>query len=270
MEQREKSVKTVGEYWQESQLVFSKIYKYGVRDYVDSLPSSVLRMAFNLHDRSLRCIDEGTPGGIHVAGSGILLSVEEKQVELTKVMSELRTAGVDGVYSHKGCGAARLYAETVKGQPDKSDEYAVNWGQKLARDLNVPYKGHIVELSRPQEFHNARIIYYDGSGKFDPFRIKEIPDGFIISRYYLDGGYAKEELGIALSIALGHHGFGDKFTHDDPLIVSPIEGITNDTEALSLSSLIKEALDVTAQFGNRVIVQGFKQPQILPEDNQSE
>ncbi len=256
--QEEKKMRSVEEYWQDSQNIFSEIYKSGIKKYLRKVPA--LKKAFLLHDYSVRCIDEGTPGGIHIAGSGILLSTKEKKTELKKVVAELKRAGVDGVYSHEGCGAAKLYAETIMKEPDKDRGYAIDWAKELSTIIDVPYKGHIAELARPKEFHNARIIYYDGSGKFDPFKIKEIPDGFIISRYYLDQKYSKEELKIAISIALGHHGFGNKFTKDSPLIIAPIEGSENKTLYLSLRQLETEVKDVSLQFGERIFVKGFKEP----------
>lgn len=255
---QEKAKKYFEDSWRESQTVFSEIYKSGVKDYLEGL--SILGEAFKLQDRSVRCIDEGTPGGIHIAGSGILLSTEDRRNELKNATEELIGAGADGVYSHEGCGAAVLYAETVMHNPAGVREYAIDWAKKLAAELKVPYKGHISDLARPKEFHNARIAYYDGSGKFDPFRIKEIPDGFIISRYFLDRDYAKEELRIALSIALGHHGFGDKFTADNPFIIAPVEKFVTKRSGISLRELEQEAREVASQFGNKVIVQGFTEP----------
>ncbi len=243
--------------WNESQPIFSKIYTAGVKNYMENLPT--IGDAFYLSDHSVRCIDEGTPGGIHMAGSGILLSTPEKDAELARIKEELMNAGVDGVYSHEGCGAAALYAETVAHDPKNAHKYAVEWAEKLAKELGVEYKGHITDLARPKEFHNARIAYYDGTGQFDPFKIKEIPDGFIISRYFLDPTYSKEELAIALSIAMGHHGFGSKFNKDNPFIIAPIELLVNDRPSLALEELEAEAHEVAAKFGDKVIVEGFRQ-----------
>ncbi|MBI3632615.1 MAG: hypothetical protein HY225_04155 [Candidatus Vogelbacteria bacterium] len=243
--------------WAESESMFSKIYGTGVKKYLEGLPS--LTSAFHKSDLGVRCIDEGTPSGIHMAGSGIILSTAEKIDELRRVEEELKRAGVDGVYSHEGCGAAALYAETVAHDPNNAHKYAVEWAQKLAKELGVDYKGHIDKLARPKDFHNARIAYYDATGEFDPFKIKEIPDGFIISRHFLDPMYSKEELGIALSIAMGHHGFGDKFSKDKPFIIAPIQMITNEKRPdLELQALEAEARAIAAPFGDRVIVEGFR------------
>ena len=97
------------------------------------------------------------------------------------------------------------------------------------------------------------------NGLISPFKIKEIPDGFIISRYFLDPTYSKEELAIALSIAMGHHGFGSKFNKDNPFIIAPIELLVNDRPSLALEELEAEAHEVAAKFGDKVIVEGFRQ-----------
>lgn len=262
MNHQEKETEVFERHWQESRALFSKIYKDGLRNYLGDLPE--LAEAFKLEDHSVRCIDEGTPGGIHIAGSGILLSTKERKSQLEMALEELRGAGADGVYSHEGCGAAKLYWEGLS-DDEKSKksygEHAIDWAKKLAEILDAPYKGHITKLARPKEFHNAGIVYYDGSGKFDPFRIKEIPDGFIISRYFLDSGYAQDELKVALSIAMGDHGFGDKFTKENPLIVAPIEKFQTQRSGISISDLEREVKNATEQYGDRVVIQGFREPE---------
>lgn len=262
MNKQEKGTKSLEQYWAESQTIFSKINDMGLASYMESVPN--LSDAFKLEDHSVRCIDEGTPGGIHIAGSGILLSTEDKKNELERIIEELRGAGVDGIYSHEGCGAAKLYLSGLpKEEQGKKDytEHAKDWAAKLAGILGVPYKGHITDLKRPKEFHNARIAYFDGTGKFDPFKTPEIPDGFIISRYYLDPDYAKAELAVALSIAMGDHGFGEKFTKDSPFIIAPIEKFKTRREGISMEEMMRDAEDVAHQYGDRVIVRGFREPE---------
>ncbi len=241
-------------YWEKSQELMNKVKEAGgMESYLDNIPN--LFEAFILKDKCVRCIDEGTPGGFHFAGSGILLSTEDKKAELQKIMEKMKEAGVDGVYSHEGCGAAKLFADTIKNDPDNYKNYAIEWAEKLASELGVPYKGHITELARPMEMHNARVVYYDGSGNFDPTKVSEIPNGFVISRQYLDSANAKNELAIALSIAMGHHGFGDLFTDENPLIIAPIEG-----RGISAEELNKEVEETISQYGGRVVIQGFSQP----------
>jgi predicted ATP-dependent Lon-type protease len=92
--------------------------------------------------------------------------------------------------------------------------------------------------------------------------MKDIPDGFIISRYYLDPAYAKEELAVALSIAMGHHGFGEKFTKENPFIIAPIEKFKTKRSGISMEELQADAMEVARQYGDRVIIRGFREPEI--------
>ena len=43
--------------------------------------------------------------------------------------------------------------------------------------------------------------------------------GFVIERAYLPVDYSTEELKVAVSIAFGHHGFGELFSNDLPFII---------------------------------------------------
>lgn len=198
-------------YWQENKDVLAKI-KQNAKSYFKGI--SNLADAFKLTDRSLRCMDEGTTGGIHLAGSGILL-------DMATVSKYLIQAKIDGVYSHAECGAAALYAKNENLDGQFADEYGIEWAKTLAERLHLPYKGHttIDKMKRPSGLHIARVAYYDGIGSFDYARVNALPPGFIISRKYLDKEYAQKELGIAISIALGHHGFGSRIDRDHPFLV---------------------------------------------------
>ena len=112
-------------------------------------------------------------------------------------------------------------------------------------------------------FHHERVIYYDGTGRFDWQNVPGLPVGFVISRAYLDFNvdYAKKELAVAADIALKPHdqhghGFGEMFAADLPLLVIPI-GV--DREQLAL--LTAEARDVVAHlphsYQGRIKVDGF-------------
>ena len=62
------------ELWRETSLAHGAVHYLGLRSYVVSL--SNLPDAFKLADRFVRCIDERTPGGVHLAASGLLLGEE--------------------------------------------------------------------------------------------------------------------------------------------------------------------------------------------------
>ncbi len=218
-------------------------------NYVDTL--SNLNEAFVLSDRSIRCIDEGCCGGLRMAGSGILYQGQAESA---------LTGKADGVYSHEECGAAALYAKLNSLNPDNADQYGIEWAKNLADKLGVPYKGHIGidNMVRPSGKHIAQVTYYDGSGQFEPSRLKSLPPGFVISRSLLDAEYAKQELRVSINIALGEHGLGKRFIPLTPFIIVPIGN--PDDDKLSLDILTQEARSIAKAFNGRVVVNGFTAP----------
>lgn len=216
--------------WRKQSATIETILEEGMQGYADSIEG--IDAAFETDDHTLCCIDEGTPfGDRRSAGSGILMEGEDR----AKFISELKRAGVKEVTSHAGCGAAALYREKM-GLTDKSvDEVAQEGARKIAKELGIPYKGHLTELARPKEFHNARVVYFDGTGSFNPSAAEGLPAGFVVSRKFMTPEQARTEAGIAMSIAFGDHGFGKKFSEDEPLVVVTIGG-----EELTVEQLAQE------------------------------
>lgn len=237
-------------YWQEQQEVFTRLQEMGGEQFFSSIEN--LPTAFELKDLSLRCMDEGTPGGIHMAGSGILS--KESAVDLVK------QAGVNGIFSHAGCGAAALYAKEAGLDVNQSDDYGVHWAKELAEKIGVPYQGHISSenMVRPPDFHIARVAYYDGTGQFDPSLSVGLPPGFVISRRFLTGDYAQKEAEIAAAIALGNHGFGSKITNETPFYLVAVGD--NRQNGLSKEALEAELSAITQASNGRVITTGFTAP----------
>lgn len=201
--------------------------------------------AFSLSNTDLRCIDEGTAGGIHLAGSGILLNINQAEEVCKK-------AQVSGIYSHAECGAASIYAKRENLDEEESDEFGIEWAKTLAEKLKVPYKGHIEieKMARPSGLHIAVAAYYDGTGQFDNSKIASLPKGFVIDRKYLDSDYGKIELKTAIEIAFGSHGFGQKFNQETPFSVI----VLGDNKEI-LETITNEAREVAASFGERIAVQ---------------
>lgn len=242
--------KETEQYWEEQSPLFRVVYQEGMEQYARERGG--LKDAFALSDRCIRCIDEGTPGGVHLAGSGILLGKE-------RAVKTLIEAGAEGVYSHAGCGAAKLFASRNNLDTEMADEYGETWARELAVSLDVPYKGHIAksQLRRPPELHTARIVYYDGTGELGDAERAGLPRGFVISRRYTDAEYASEEARIAVSIAFGDHGFGEKFTKEEPLIIVPVgDPLHPDFFLERLKDELKGLDD-----DDRVIVDGFSAPE---------
>jgi hypothetical protein len=230
------------------QEIMSKIYDNGFENYSSSI--SDLPEAFINHDHCMRCMDEGTPGGLHSAGSGILRNEEE-------VLEAFKKAGVKEISSHDGCGAAGLFVKAKGLDSSNSDEYGKEWAKNIAEKLGVPYK-HISysEMNRPSDHHVSRVAYYDGTGKFDYSKVKELPTGFIISRGIQRMVDSTAEAEVAFKIATGAHGFGDLITEENPFIVCVIAD--NEVELANLKS---ELADLEYAFGKKILIDGFLKPQ---------
>ncbi len=198
------------------------------------------------------CIDEGMPRGRNVAfiaGSGIL---EEDSV----IDPLLGSGAIHGMTSHAGCGAAALAAREAGFQGD-SDAYGETFAQTKAEALGIPYEGSITasDMRRPAHVHIADTFYVDGTARgFNPNLVDGAPLGFVHSRGIFGSaevGQRQVELGIA--IAMGPHGFGERFTTEHPFHVVVITD--NQPGSVPLGTLLQEAEAVAA--GNpRVKVHG--------------
>ncbi|MBI5793791.1 hypothetical protein HZA87_01750 [Candidatus Uhrbacteria bacterium] len=239
--------------WLRQQEVISKILDHGMEAYVDQIPD--LEQAFDSNEHTLCCMDEGVAlGDLRSAGSGILTQGAERAAFIAK----LKAAGVKDIMSHEGCGAAGLYRDR-HGITDKTvDEVAIEQTQKIARELGVPYKGHVTELDRPKEFHNARVVYVDGTGRFNPSRVPGLPQGFVVSARFMTPEQALSEVQLAIHIAFGEHGFGGKFTQDDPLVVVAIGDST--ASGFSGTDLQRELQTILGE--KRIRVDQFSVPRI--------
>lgn len=237
----------IKQHWGKQSSVVSQLRKLGAEKFFHGIPD--IEQAFHPGDRWLCCIDEGCSGGVNLAGSGILLGVEG-------AAAIAKAAGVTAVTSHEECGAAKLWAQQAGKDTSASDDYGKQFAAALAKQLDISYCHlPLSEMARPAGLHVARVIYYDGTGKFDPARVPEVPPGFVISRRFLTKDYAMKECEIAVSIALGDHGFGKLFTPDEPLLIIVI-GHPTDT-ALTLEKLKPEVQPLAIAQGARLAVDGL-------------
>lgn len=235
------------ELWDRQSPVVRALRQQGAEKFFQSIPD--IEQAFHPGDRWLCCIDEGCSGGVNLAGSGILLGIEG-------AAAIAKAAGVTAVTSHEECGAAKLWAAQAGKDARSSDDYGKQFAAALAKQLDISYCHlPLSEMARPAGLHVARVVYYDGTGKFDPSRVPEVPPGFVISRRFLATDYAIEECGIAVSIALGTHGFGKLFTPDEPLLIIVIGHPTD--AALALGKLRAEVQPLATAHGARLAVDGL-------------
>ncbi len=171
---------------------------------------------FALKEKTLKCMDERTPGGIHLAGAGILLGEE-------KTLQFIKDAQIEKVTWHKECGAVGLYLKKQGQTPsgEQIDEEAKKFAEALAKKAGIEVAEE--EMAGETSFHAARAIYFDNTGEFN--FTEDLPTGFVISRKFLPSDYAAEELKIAVSIAFGDHGFGKLFSVEQPLLVVAVSSL---------------------------------------------
>ena len=223
----------IADAWPKAQRDIETLQRFGAKRLFAK--SGRAQEAFRLSNRCLVCGDEGIPFGIHSPGSGVLMPADIRR-------QEIRAAGITEFTTHDNCGAFRLAFPNIA-----NHNLAVQtWGREQAQELGLPYR-HISasEMSREPELHHATVIYYDGTGLFNP--IAELPVGFVISRkYFSDSSQMLERyIGIAFK-----DGFGDLFTRSTPLGVVVIG--TSHRGSLSGEELISEISGTVRSFGGRV------------------
>lgn len=247
---------TVEDYYNSEEEIYQNIYSNGFSKYVESLPQ--LPEAFELKDKCIFCIDEGTPGGIHAAGSGILLSDKESKKYFKKIKAE----GIKFIASHENCGAAalavKLYNELHDLKITDIDEYAKKWTEEQARKWGLkPRHINAEEMKRPERGHFARTCYYDLTGSFNWNEIKGLPAGFVISREFTNSDDAAKEVNIALDIAFGNHGLGEKLLNEEKPFLLVV--VAKDEE--QLESTESELKEIKHHYGNKVKIDGFIKPE---------
>ncbi len=199
-----------------------------------------LKHAFKTELQCVVCMDEGTAhkdvngeGKFCMAGSGILFPASNEEERVKKVAELFIGRGITHLTSHGGCGAAGLAYRrdnpNMKPEDVKAEDienYAKEWVRKVADEMGR--MGHeaevshiaVEEMERPKDFHTARVVYFDGVGGFNPDNERGLPMGFVVERKYLPAEYTAEELRVAVNIAFGHHGLGEKFdSPEHPFIV---------------------------------------------------
>lgn len=230
--------------WQNQLPVYEKIKQMGAEGYFVGVNN--LSEAFFQKDRTVRCMDERTPGGIHCAGSGILLPREE-------AIAFYKQSGALGLSSHEGCGAMNIYMKQ-NGLVGDLDELAIRLTKELAVDAGLPYTGH---LRVERDHHYARAAYYDGTGIFDWSNLlEELPPGFFVNRANFNPGYAvNTEAVTAARIAMGDHGYGNLISAENPFYFFAIGN-----GELPVDKLLAELKPLKQEFGDKIVIAGFNAP----------
>ncbi|MFA7654297.1 MAG: hypothetical protein WCX97_04685 [Candidatus Magasanikbacteria bacterium] len=222
-----------------------------------------LKHAFSNHTTCVVCMDEGTAhkdmeegDKLALAGSGMLFPASNEDERLDKVADLMIACGVKTITSHGGCGAAGIAYKrdfpTASPTADDIENYAINWAKNLTERINNKQQPaehvHIAgsEMERPMEFHNARVVYFDAVGGFNPSKEKGLPMGFVIERKFIPVEYALAELKVAVNIAFGHHGLGELFDKDNPFIIIVLA--SNEENLENLRKEVKDALQNDENF----------------------
>ncbi len=240
----------------------------GLETYVQSVPE--LKDAFNNKNHDLCCMDERTAkGALSTPGSGILIEGDQAQ---QAYIERLKEAGVDGVYSHNECGAAKIYAKEHGIEDDNAA--AVAYSKDLAEKLGVAYKGHI----KSSGIHPGRAVYYDTTGQIDRGSNawqEKMPTGFSVSRNILNEQEAEDALVLAVKIAFGSHGYGSNaFSEQDPLSVIYISKPSENTfehEAKLKQELAKAYERIEREIPEakgRIHIEGIEAPLQKEEDKE--
>lgn len=188
-----------------------------------------LKNAVAVQPKVVKCIDERVTldqPALGLAGSGVLLSDGDFAV----VSQKLKAAGVKLATYHEHCGACSLFcAEWAKttGQNRNAIEVARESATRLqscfddndeVRLAGYSDQCHLKMTGHP-ELHHARAIAVDFNGRFCPQTLN-FPDTFLISAaYHPSAIYTAKEIVIALSIALGDHGFGEESFASQPVAI---------------------------------------------------
>jgi hypothetical protein len=270
--------------WEEQQRVIKDILGMGgMQSFVDTLPR--WNDAFKPVEKPcVCCMDEGIaiPGSYRAAGSMLGWPLED-------VNNFCEKAGVYAITSHESCAAsgavykkhlAELGLDPENGYTQEgAEEFTVSRTKDMVKALNetfgnedgsdkFTYGGHIPlsEMDRPKDRHIASLIVINASTyAFSPGLADGLPPAFVIDRAPATREEMLAQVTIAVSVACGDHGWGDKVkadeTSDSKLMVVVIGDPSNDH--MSSARIAEELQELDGIFGGRVIIEQCTAP--LPE-----
>jgi len=241
--------------WQKQHLRYPDLYTPGYfTDQIEHNPAALNAFKGDI-EKVVGCIDGGIhSNNLHLAGSGILLP-QPMAVEVIQSM------GAEGIISHEKCGAAGIAAANQGVPLSQADELGMYWAQDIADKTGIPYLGHVPgkKLKRPVGYHDEKVAYVIGTDLFNRAAATEVfPSGFTISAGRIPKEIAVGETLLSASIALGPHGFGTRFTEENPFLV------VNILHPNRAPTITKPTLDLAVeQFGGRVRVEEFFAPSVV-------
>lgn len=274
--------------WLEQQVKANKLKNQGAPEFFSRKNLPEIDSLFMDTKEELCCIDEGVANiedhtnKMSMAGSGILFPANSYEERLNRIAELCINKNITEITSHDGCGAAKIAWNKDGGETGTGikspDEYGKKWSKDLTKRINekllaagksdnAAYKNlDKNQMTRPSEFHDARAVWFDATGEFNPYSSKNIPQGFLI-----DYGLAKnegenkkekkypfDELKIAINIAFGEHGLGNKFTAENPFIIVVVSKDESELKNLKekIAKKIKEDKDLKTN-ADKIKIDGF-------------
>ena len=260
--------------WDKQEPTMSEIYKNSSADFLAEV--GVEGAKVESHE-TVCCMDEGTAHIVDeenkfaMAGSGILYPAGSWSERLNRVADLYIKLQIKKITSHDGCGAAGIAWKRDGGVEGTgcatADEYGRKWVAELQEVINAKLKasgGGAVEIAnlgsnemvRPEKFHNARVIWFDGVGDFNPHKLGDkVPKGFLIEYGLItenaktteESNYPFAELQVAIDIALGSHGLGNKFTKESPFLIVVLA-----KDVMQMSEIRGKVSSMIEKYGGRV------------------
>ncbi len=189
--------------------------------------------------------------GVAIAGSGILIKNDPIARDL--LVRTLRAQGIHKVFLHEDCGAVGLYAATKGISQERAQEDAQQWAKELTLLLGGTDE-QAETLSVALDFHNEQLVYVTLSEHFCLKDAPDFPTGFQVDAGVVSFANVLAQVKVAIDIALGHHGFGERFTKKNPFTV--VVAARNEDE-LKTTQDNPDLVQLTAPHDGRVIIDGF-------------
>lgn len=162
------------------------------------------------------------------------------------------------MYLHEGCGAVRgVYAGAKNITAEEAEADALAWAKELEAELGGDGEIEILPVA-PKEFHNAQCAYIVFTENFNVQAAGEVlSPGFVISGTAVDMDHVAAQVGVAVSIAFGSHGFGDRFTKEHPFVLVVVANTEMDVQKIASDPVLQ---GLVAENNGRVKIDTFVAP----------